>query len=202
MHVIEDRAKRVGDVGQIRLAMAIERRWHAHQNDIDLARARKVGGGRKAPRGHHVGDGFGFEVSEIGAARIEALDLAGIDVKADDAIGAARENGERQRQADVPQPINADHGGTRGDLGAQLGLRVQRGRGGFVRQARAPQARVWSKPAAAGATGSAWVGRRRAPYDTIGHALSIRCRRGDGEAAALLRAARAPHACAGGSPRA
>ena len=80
-----------GDVGNIRLAVLVERRGHADDDGLDLLDAAEVGGGGEGSALHLLFDGGSLDMLDVAPAGVAVLDLGRIDVQAEDVHARAGE---------------------------------------------------------------------------------------------------------------
>src|SRR5712692_7195386 len=113
-----DRLGRPLDKGQIGLALPRQRRRHAQDDRVDLTQPREIVGRLEPPRVAQPGDGVRPDMADIGAAGIEHIDLAAIDVDAEHGKAAFR-RGPQQRQSDIAEADNANPGGVLAEPRAQ-----------------------------------------------------------------------------------
>ena len=102
-----DGAARVGDVGDVRLAVLVQRRGHADDDGLDIGADREVVGGAEVAAPDLLGDALGGDVLDVALAGVHGLHLAAIHV---DARNIHPRTGELQaeRQAHVTQANNGD----------------------------------------------------------------------------------------------
>ena len=105
--MLGDRLAGLHHVGQVRLAVAVERGRHADDAGVDGADPREIRGRREAAVRDEIAEHLGVEVPDIGDAAGQLLDLAGIDVEAG-AVKAIAGEGPRQGQADIAEADDAD----------------------------------------------------------------------------------------------
>ncbi len=94
------------DVGEVRLAVVVERRGDAEDQRIDLRGAGGVGGGLEALRAR-LADRLLAQVRNGALAVVEGRHLLGVDVEAEDPEAFLNE-AEHQGQADVAEADDAD----------------------------------------------------------------------------------------------
>ena len=94
------------DIRQVGVAAVVQRRGHADQQGVRLAKPPHVRGGHKALVGHVFGYPLGRNVLDVAAAGQELIDLVLINVEAH-RLHAAGNEGPDQRQADVAQADDA-----------------------------------------------------------------------------------------------
>jgi hypothetical protein len=114
------RKKRGLHVGEVRLAVGVERRRHADEDGVGLPEAREV-----RRRGESVvaadlpQDRIG-KMLDIGTVRFERGDLSGVRIETDHGEAALREAGD-EGKAHVTEADDPDDGGLRPDLLFQRG---------------------------------------------------------------------------------
>ena len=118
---LHDRLGRLDDEAEVGLAGVGQRRRHADDDDVGLMQMGELAG-RLEPGREHLRDLGIRDVLEVAAAGPEKLDLAGIDVEAEDGK-AAESKGPAQRQPDVAEADDADLGLTALDAGRQVRTR-------------------------------------------------------------------------------
>ena len=97
----------VGDVGDVRLAVLVERGGDADDDGAHVLDPGEVGGGGEGLLVHHGLDVGAGDVLDVAAAAVEGVDLALVDVQAEDGgAGAGKLKG--QGQADVAQAHDRD----------------------------------------------------------------------------------------------
>ena len=97
----------IGDVAEVGLMVAVQRGRDADDLGVDLAGQSKVAGGGESC-GFGTMDFAGRYALDIALTAVETGDLGWVDIKADDPdadLGKA----QRQWQADVAQPVDANH---------------------------------------------------------------------------------------------
>src|SRR6185436_1609761 len=87
-------------IGHVRLAVLVERRWHAHEERIALAAGLEVGRRHETATVDGFLDGGGGNVTDVALAPLEAGHLLGVDIETDDPEALLGE-GEDERQADI-----------------------------------------------------------------------------------------------------
>jgi hypothetical protein len=96
-----------------------ERRRHGDRHGVAAPELRLVVGRQEAAGGHLFGDLGGGDVLDVRLAGVEEVDDPAAHVVAHDGVAGLRElHGERQ--ADVPEPDDADDGGAVGDAAEEL----------------------------------------------------------------------------------
>jgi hypothetical protein len=104
LHDVCEDAGRVDERAKVGLAVRRQRRRHADENGIATRQVRRARRDLQA-RGD-VAQPAGVDVLDVGHAAIEPLDLAGVDVDADDVVALLGE-GHGKRQPDIAEPHDA-----------------------------------------------------------------------------------------------
>jgi hypothetical protein len=102
-----DRLSRALDEGEVRLAVLSERGWHADEDRVDFGQPVEIGGRREQPALDQVRDNCGCDLADVGAARIERVDLRRVDVEPDYAE-APLAGRPREGQPDIAEPDDAE----------------------------------------------------------------------------------------------
>ena len=97
-----DGAAGVGDVGDVGLAVLVERRGHADDDGIHARADREVVRRAEMPAADLLGDAFGGDVLDVALAGVHGLDLAAVHVDARDIHARARKL-QAERQPNVTQ---------------------------------------------------------------------------------------------------
>ena len=98
--VWSDGARRLLDVAEVGLMIAVQRRGDADDDGVHLGDL-GVGGGGAEASGMSLDDLAAGNARDVGVARVQRLDLAGIHVKAGDAETLLAEK-QDQRQPNIP----------------------------------------------------------------------------------------------------
>ena len=100
-----------GDITQIRLAVFAERRRHADDERIGARGLRVVGGGGQAAGffADGIGDDAVGDALDVTLAGAQLRDFVGIDIESGDRKAGLGES-QRQRQADIAEAVDGDHG--------------------------------------------------------------------------------------------
>ena len=110
---------RAGDVAEVGLMVFVERSGDADDDHVHVGDFGIVGGGAEAGVPGFL-DGRRKDTNDVGAAAVERVNLALLDIEASNLEGFAAEK-ERERQADVPHTDDTDAGLARFDFLLQVG---------------------------------------------------------------------------------
>lgn len=102
-----DRFAGFEDVADVRLTVLVEGGGHADQDGFDLGDAGEVGGGFEGAGFADRGDLRGLDMLDVGAARVDGVDLRRVDVEAEDGdlrLGEA----EAERKPDIAETDDGD----------------------------------------------------------------------------------------------
>ena len=102
-----DGAARVGDVGDVRLAVLVQRRGHADDDGLDAGADREVVRRAEVPAPDLLGDALGGDVLDVALAGVHGLHLAAIHVDARNIHPRAGEL-QAERQPHVTQSNDGD----------------------------------------------------------------------------------------------
>ena len=100
---------RAYDVGQIGLALPGQRRRHAQDNRIDFGEAAKIVGCGKALLATQPGNALGLDMTDVGAAGIQDIDLVAVDIEAE-RRKAFLDHRPQQREPDIAETDDPDPG--------------------------------------------------------------------------------------------
>ncbi len=108
---------RVGDEGDVGLAVLVERGRHADDDAVHAGDHGEVGCRQKALGINLLLDGGAGDVLDVGDALVQGVDLAQIDVDADD-LGAGAAELQGQGEADISETDDGDgfHGDSINEL--------------------------------------------------------------------------------------
>src|SRR5512133_3461354 len=95
-----------GDVTHVGLAILVERRRNADDDRVHLGNAGEIGGRREPMRARSL-DLFGLDSNDVGAAGVDRVDFALVDIEPSDGKLLLTEQ-QGEWQADVTKAYNAD----------------------------------------------------------------------------------------------
>src|ERR1051325_22979 len=104
-----DAFSRAYDIRQIGLALPGQRRRHAQDDRIDLGEPAEIVGCGKALLAPQPRDALGLDMTDIGTAGIQDIDLVAVDIEAE-RREAFLDRGPQQWQPDIAETDNSDPG--------------------------------------------------------------------------------------------
>ena len=103
LEVLGDLLDRRDDVGEVRILRLAQRRRDADVDGVDVRQDREIGGGAEAAGLDHRRDVRRRDVADVGLALRQRVDLARVEVDADDRQPGLGEL-DRQRETDISEP--------------------------------------------------------------------------------------------------
>ncbi len=110
MQVFGDGFRGTLHIADIRLLILVQRSGNGDGHRVHALDEGKIAGRGKGPAFHHMFQRIAHNVADIIFARVDGIDLLGLNVKADGPVaGLCKFHGEGK--PDIPQADNADDGG-------------------------------------------------------------------------------------------